>query len=95
MEGDSGVRLQVADRLANFFNLCFVEEKSGKQKRGSLADILHRELTQSTATRYRISEDTDTDYAVLSRFENYRTNIQVRTADALAEYFGLELRKKG
>lgn len=94
LDGDSAVRLNVADRLADFFNLGFVEASTGKRKRGSLAEVLHKELIRSKDTRYRISEDTGIDYAALRRFETEQTDIQIRTAEALSDFFRLALVKK-
>ncbi len=46
-------------------------------------------------TRYRIARDSRIDYAVLVRFLDQGSDIKLRcTADKLADYLGLELRRK-
>jgi hypothetical protein len=55
-----------------------------------IADALRRAL-DATPSRYQVSQATGVDQAVLSRFARGIADLKLSTADALADYFGLEL----
>jgi len=61
---------------------------------GVISDVLRQAIEESGMTRSRISQETGVDESVLSRFMA-GANLTMRHADTLAEFLGLELRRKG
>jgi transcriptional regulator with XRE-family HTH domain len=58
-------------------------------KRTPLTDELKRAIRESGLSRYEISKRTGVNEAVLSRFMAGKVNVNLATADALAESLGL------
>ena len=57
-----------------------------------ILEYLRQAMEDSGITRYRISQDTGIDQAVLSRLAN-GGSCSIGTIDTLCEYLGLELKK--
>lgn len=57
----------------------------------SLTDQLQDAIHSSELTLYRIAIDAGVPYAVLYRFAHGERDIKLKTADRLAEYFGMRL----
>lgn len=60
-----------------------------EQLRRLIADAERRGIT-----RYRIGLETGIAQSALSRFVHRETNLNLEAADALAEFFGVELRPR-
>lgn len=58
---------------------------------------IRKELHRTDKSMYRVSKDTGIDNAVLSRLKNSTGDYDLanKTAEALLNYFGYELTKKG
>lgn len=54
----------------------------------TFSEQIRKLLKESDVTRYRISQDTGIDQAVLSRFVNKKGGLSMDALDQLAEYFG-------
>lgn len=62
--------------------------------RQTLADQLRRAMNESGYTRYELSKHTGIPQSTLSRFANDVTDMNLATADRLAEFLKIELRKQ-
>lgn len=62
--------------------------------RQTLADQLRRAMSESGHTRYELSKHTGIPQSTLSRFANGVTDMNLATADRLAEFLKIELRKQ-
>ncbi len=59
-----------------------------------VSDVLQETIAESGLSLYRISLDTGVVKTSLMRFMRGETSLRLDKADALAEYFGLELVKR-
>ncbi len=67
----------------------------GKSKpKPTMTDVLRAAIQESGLSAYRISKDTGLVVTSIIRFTNGETSLRLDKADALAEYFGLELTKR-
>ena len=57
----------------------------------SLTSQLREAIADSGLTVYRIAKDTEAPYAAIYRFATEQRNINLETADKLAEFFGMHL----
>lgn len=55
--------------------------------------VLIKKIKESGKSRYQIAADTGVDAAVLYRMFSKRTPIELKNANKLAKYFGLELQE--
>jgi plasmid maintenance system antidote protein VapI len=60
-----------------------------------MSQALRAEIIRSKKTRYAIAVGAGVDHAVLRRFLNGERDIKLHTAERLAGYLGLQLRKRG
>jgi hypothetical protein len=60
----------------------------------SISKALKDEIIRSKKTRYAIAVGAGVDHAVLRRFLSGERDIKLHTAERLAGYLGLELRKR-
>lgn len=58
-----------------------------------IMELIRKEITHSDKTRYRISQDTGIEQAVLCRVMQ-GGSLKAETADILLNYFGYEVKKK-
>jgi predicted transcriptional regulator len=58
-----------------------------------ISDVLRAAIISAPVSRYRISKDTGLAASAVSKFVNKKMGLDIRTADILAEYLGLELVK--
>ncbi len=58
-----------------------------------LNEILKKELKNCGISRYKISNDTGIDAAILCKFVNDKRDIKATTADKLLKYFGYTITK--
>ncbi len=61
----------------------------------TLSDTLRKAVLTSKKTRYAIAVGSGVDHAVLRRFMRKERDIKLSTAENLADFFDLELTKKG
>ena len=61
----------------------------------SLAEEINRVIKSGKATKYAIAVGAGVDHAVLRRFLTGERDIKLKTADRLAKYLNLELKKMG
>ena len=61
----------------------------------SISKALKDEIIRSKQTRYAIAVGAGVDHAVLRRFLSGERDIKLHTAERLAGYLGLGLRKRG
>ena len=64
------------------------------KKQLPLSDQLRQLVADCGITRYRISQDTGIDQAVLEKFVNGKRGISLSTLDVLGEYLSLEIRRR-
>lgn len=68
---------------------------TGKTKaKPTLTDVLKAAIRECGVTQYRIAKDTGIKETSLSRFMRGETSLRLDKADVLADYLGLELKKK-
>jgi len=60
--------------------------------RGTINNLLRKELTESNVSRYRISQETGINESILSRLLG-GSSISSTTASKLLTYFGYEITK--
>lgn len=60
-----------------------------------MTDALRRAIQNSGKSLYAVSRATGVQEDSLSRFVRGRQSLRLDKADALAEYFGIEVRRKG
>ena len=59
-----------------------------------MTEVLMAAIKESGVSRYRIAKDTGVTEATLCRFVQGETSLRLDKADLLAQYLGLELRKR-
>ena len=59
----------------------------------SLSETLRKAVLNSKKTRYAVAIGSGVDHAVLRRFMRKERDIKLTTAEHLAEYLGLELKR--
>jgi len=67
---------------------------SKKRRETDLAAQLRQAIRNSGLTLYRIGVEADVDSGVLSRFFTNERSITLTTASRIADYLGLEFRKR-
>ena len=67
---------------------------SKKRRETDLAAQLRQAIRDSGLTLYRIGVEADVDSGVLSRFFTNERSITLTTASRIADYLGLEFRKR-
>lgn len=60
----------------------------------SISEQLRNALESCKVSRYKIAKDSGVDHAVLRRFLKRERDIKLETASKLAEFLGLELKKR-
>ncbi len=56
--------------------------------------ILRRKIEKATESRYAICKTTGVQEGSISNFMNRKRGLNIKTADILLDYFGLEIRPK-
>jgi transcriptional regulator with XRE-family HTH domain len=67
---------------------------SKSKNKPTMTNVLKNAIEESGLTRYRIATDTGIGETSLMRFMRGETSLRLDKADVLAEYLGLELRKR-
>lgn len=60
----------------------------------TLSETLRKAVIASKKTRYAVAVGSGVDHAVLRRFMRKERDIKLSTAEHLADFLGLELRKR-
>jgi transcriptional regulator with XRE-family HTH domain len=63
-------------------------------KKRTLCDVFRKAMAESGLSLYRIAKDTGLSPQSLLRFRRGDHSLQLRKADVLADYLGLELLRK-
>lgn len=59
----------------------------------TISDTIREAIEQHKGTQLEIAQGSGVPESVLSRFITGKTSLRLKHADALAQFFGLELRK--
>jgi transcriptional regulator with XRE-family HTH domain len=65
------------------------------KKAKTVSERIREAVEAADATRYQIAQETGIEQSALSRFVSRERGLSMEALDALAEYFGLELVKRG
>ena len=97
IDGKRDIRLKTADKLFKYLNLELTKKQPSKGKKlkgSSISTQLYSYLSKFPESRYKISKNSEVAHATLRRFLNKEQDILLRTADRLAGYLKLQLKKK-
>jgi len=61
---------------------------------GEFSGALHKAIEGSGLTIYRIAKDSGLDFSAVSRFYHGERDLTLTSADKLADFFELEVKKK-
>ena len=72
-----------------------IDTMNERQPRVPISDLLRRTIVESGVSYNALQRDTGVTRASIMRFVRGDQFLRLDMADRLAEYFGLELRKRG
>ena len=94
LDGNADIRLQTLDRLAEYLGLELARQRGNSDLAGdSVSKQLQAELSECGSSHYQISKESGVDRTSIRLFLRGERNIELKTADRLARYLGLRLRK--
>ena len=95
LDGEAGIHIETVDKLAEFLKLELVEKKSSRRRKGdTISEQLKAYLEDCKDSYYQIAQDTNVERVTIRRFLRGERGIELKTADRLAKYLSLDLRKK-
>jgi plasmid maintenance system antidote protein VapI len=68
---------------------------NARQSEAAISDLLRRTIVESGVSYNALQRETGVTRASIMRFVRGSQSLRLDMADRLAEYFGLELRKRG